>query len=627
MEDVYGHGTAVASIIAGARNDAATQGMAFNSTIVMMKADAPGSCPSSCYFVNIADAIDAARLAGARVINLSIGGEARSDIADAVRRAAQAGIVIVIGAGNDGAANPTGLAQSIASEAPGQVIIVGALGSGEASSISYDQMLSYSNRAGSSTSAYLSAPGYLINVVVPSGGVDQLSGTSFSAPVVSGAIALLAEAFPNLSARQLVQLLMDTADDIGSTGADSVYGRGRLNVGRAFQPVGKTNLAGEAIPVSFNSNGTLPAAAGDAVSDRSLRTIVLDAYKRAFQINLATTLQAHPESLLLSRSLMSRPRVFRDAVGPFEMGMTLEGRSLGLEPRSASHEDSERRDSARFLSTLMKIRGSKGVYALGFGTSTESLARELDTERSYAAFVVNDGLNEFGFERRARAAAVGSEQVGPIRVTWSGEVGGVAANRAVNASSSYRLVAVGLDKRNGLFGISAQLSSLAESNTVLGGYLSEVFGRQGAATTFLSINGQLNLVRNLQVSMDLTQGWTKFAAGGFSTGAYSFQLSSTGIATRNDLLALRVSQPLRVERGGFSMLLPSSYDYKTEMPSISRAVLPLTPSSREVTGEIAYSSNVQGADLKINGYMRLNPGHVSRARPDVGLTVRFAKRF
>lgn len=628
LEDVYGHGTAVASIIAGARNDAATQGVAFNSTIIMMKADAPGSCPSSCYFVNIADAIDAARVAGARVINLSIGGEARSDITDAIRRAAQAGMVIVIGAGNDGAANPSGLAQAIAAAAPGQVIIVGALGSGDPNAISYDQLLSYSNRAGGSTGAYLSAPGYLINVVVPSGGVDQLSGTSFSAPVVSGAIALLAEAFPNLSARQLVQLLLDSADDLGSSGVDSAYGHGRVNVGRAFQPVGKTTMAGAETLVSPIANGILPTAAGDAASARNLPAIVLDAYKRAFQVNLAATLRTRPASQPLSHLLSSPPRSFADRAGPVEVGMEVTGRPFILEPRPLDFEGVAGQERVRVLSSRVKIHGdSRGAFAFGIGVSAELLSRELASEGSRPAFLINDTLNPLEPETQSKTALVGMQRVGSIHFNWSGETGAIGIDRAFRAAGSYKQIAVGLDRRSPRFDGSARLSLLQETTTVLGGQLSEVFGRRGTKSHFLLMKATFKPAQTYKASMTLVQGWTKFSAGKMTTSAFSFEFIKEKLFAGGDLLALRLSQPLRVKSGGFAMLLPSSYDYQSEASTFSLARLPLKPSSREISGELAYSSRIGAGDLSINAFARAHPGHVSQARPDVGATVRFAEQF
>ena len=58
--------------------------------------------------------------------------------------------------------------------------------------------------------------------------------TSGSAPVVSGAAALLVGAFPNLSGAQIADILVTTADDGGAAGRDPVFGNGILNIGAAY---------------------------------------------------------------------------------------------------------------------------------------------------------------------------------------------------------------------------------------------------------------------------------------------------------------------------------------------------------------------------------------------------------
>ena len=79
VSDEGGHGTAVSAVAAAARNGVNTLGVAFGATIVSMRADDPGSCGGTdgCQFfdTDIAAGIDAARLAGVRVINLSLGGD------------------------------------------------------------------------------------------------------------------------------------------------------------------------------------------------------------------------------------------------------------------------------------------------------------------------------------------------------------------------------------------------------------------------------------------------------------------------------------------------------------------------------------------------------------------------
>ena len=64
------------------------------------------------------------------------------------------------------------------------------------------------------------------------------AGTSFAAPRVSGAAALVRQKFPNLTSAQLKQVILQTATDLGDAGVDEVYGHGKLNILGALSPVG-----------------------------------------------------------------------------------------------------------------------------------------------------------------------------------------------------------------------------------------------------------------------------------------------------------------------------------------------------------------------------------------------------
>lgn len=64
------------------------------------------------------------------------------------------------------------------------------------------------------------------------------AGTSFAAPRVTGAAALVRQKFPNLTSDQLKQVILQTADDLGAPGVDEVYGYGKLSVINALSPVG-----------------------------------------------------------------------------------------------------------------------------------------------------------------------------------------------------------------------------------------------------------------------------------------------------------------------------------------------------------------------------------------------------
>ena len=337
VDDEGGHGTAVAFTIAGRRNDAGTHGIAFDANLIVARADTPGSCAtttgttteSGCSFSDsaIGRGIDLAVTNGARVINISLGGSAAgAPVINAINRATAAGIIVVIAAGNDfdtdpaNAVNPNAFAQvANNSAARGLVIIAGSVGANDSRTPGADVISTFSNRAGNSAAHYLAAVGERVRAPDNNNVPFLWTGTSFSAPQISGAVALLAQAFPTLTGAQIVSLLFSTARDAGAAGVDPVYGQGVLDLTRAFLPAGTSSVAGTQSVVSFGSNGVLSAAMGDA-RQGALGAVILDGYGRAFAVDLAGTIGRAGPAPVLAGSLQNRTRNFSAGLGD---GMTV----------------------------------------------------------------------------------------------------------------------------------------------------------------------------------------------------------------------------------------------------------------------------------------------------------------
>ena len=313
VEDVGGHGTQVALIAAAARNNTGIVGIAYDATIAMFRADTPGTCADTsaesdgCSFDDrdIATGINRAVSAGATVVNLSLGGDAPSTaLINAVRNASAKGVVVVVSAGNDGDGSdpkidpnqPNPFAAGVRNAGGSNVIIAGSVDENS-------QFSGFSNKAGSQAQWFLSALGERVCCEYENGAlkiettpdgqfVTLISGTSFSAPQIAGAVALLKQAFPNLTGPQMVELLLTSARDAGAAGTDSTYGRGILDIAKAFQPSGTTTLAGSATSVALgDSSGVSSGPMGDAFTSAPLGTVVLDGYKRAYSYDLARGLQ------------------------------------------------------------------------------------------------------------------------------------------------------------------------------------------------------------------------------------------------------------------------------------------------------------------------------------------------
>jgi hypothetical protein len=217
VDDVYGwnfangnnntldgnrHGTHVAGTIAAANNGFGATGVAYNSRIMPVKVLSDSGSGS---YSGVAQGIRYAVDNGADVINMSLGGGSTdSAVQSALQYASSRGVIVVMAAGNAGAAQPGYPASSATSWG----LAVGAVDSS-------NQMASFSNRAGSNSSMrYVTAPGVQVYSTLPNGGYGFLSGTSMAAPHVAGVVALMLNANPNLTDAQVRQIITTTAGNV-----------------------------------------------------------------------------------------------------------------------------------------------------------------------------------------------------------------------------------------------------------------------------------------------------------------------------------------------------------------------------------------------------------------------------
>lgn len=207
------HGTAVASIISG--DISQTPGIAPSAEILSIRIDNSEGIATT---FTLAQGIFAAVDAGAHIINVSMGSYGHSSLVeDAVRYAIDKGVVIVAAAGNEGLENTLPYPAAYSG-----VISVGAI---EANS----EHLNFSN---TSDSLSITAPGYGINAAWGTNHLTPFSGTSASAPFISGTIAAILSQSPDLSPAEAAQVVLDYTTDAGYPGIDSSYGSGILNLAR-----------------------------------------------------------------------------------------------------------------------------------------------------------------------------------------------------------------------------------------------------------------------------------------------------------------------------------------------------------------------------------------------------------
>lgn len=288
-DDVYGHGTAVAGIAGAATNNEGhytgdqvegIAGMGGAARIMPLRALNASGAGSP---FNIAEAIRYAADEGAQVINLSLtlAVTYNPTDADTLCRAteyAQGKGTLVVGAsGNHSAGGIQPVSYPAA--CPG-VLAVGA-------------------STAADTRAYFSDAGSRLDLVAPGEGIFSTlktsntsygrwggtgNGTSFAAPHVAGAAALVRGLRPDLGPAAIHELLRTSSDDVGDPGFDTATGWGRLNAGRAAAAaldgvtirVATRPGAGGAVEVRVQATGPgdVPAGSGGRVAFSSTQGTV-----------------------------------------------------------------------------------------------------------------------------------------------------------------------------------------------------------------------------------------------------------------------------------------------------------------------------------------------------------------
>jgi len=264
LADLDGHGTHVSGTIAeAANNNFLVAGMAYNVKVMPVKVcsqywdlmisrgvvGTPGFSSlvnGTCAFADIADGITYAVDHGARVLNISLGGDSPSTtLLNALQYAASHGAFVAVSMGNaflDG--NPVQYPAAYAPSIDG-VMSVAAINA-NSNHASYSSTGSY---------AEVAAPGGDIDnsradfgaiwqstlrpsTVDPTRGVlvprfdsyDKVgyTGTSMASPHVAALAALIMSQQPNLTGAQVEQIIRNAVKDLGTAGKDNQFGYGLI---------------------------------------------------------------------------------------------------------------------------------------------------------------------------------------------------------------------------------------------------------------------------------------------------------------------------------------------------------------------------------------------------------------
>ena len=616
-EGLLSHGTAVASVAAGARTDADTahHGVAWGADLAVFALELGSGDgvyrPVPVEVLAIVDAEDAALYGqvfswrdGDRkvdILNLSLGytglidryseEDLRDNYSNAIATFAQADaeekVILVWAAGNShgdecapsvvegcprGALNAVsvsilaGLAARI-EELQGHSVAVVALNPVDG------RIASFSNRCGIAADFCIAAPGeqvrsaYFGNVAPSFASRDyaNLRGTSLAAPLVSGGLALMKQLFRDqLSNRDLVTRLFETADRSGFYADSAIYGQGSMDLGAATSPV-----------------GVLEVPAGASVGENGFRLL-------STRLSSGTALGDG-----LRRSLASRDIMALDALGaPFWYG-------LGSVTTAAQGP-----------SVTARLRGFLGESTRGGGGAGEG---------GGAA-----PLSLHATRVQAQADIRGSHLAlaeGAVKATLAGQ-GGLSASAFTTKGIRGRTPTVGaaLGWRRPGSPLGLRGGWIGERETLLGSVAEGAFGTLAGDTSFVGVDAHTDL-GGWRVGANAELGLVAPAAGGglvtrvFPLATSAFAFHATRALAAAGAVRFSVSQPLRVERGRASLTVPVS---RTKAGAVGYEAVSagLAPSGRQMDLAGQWRRPLAEGELRLGTVLSLRPGHRKAADPE-----------
>jgi hypothetical protein len=666
-----GHGAAVASLIVGAYDGTGIMGIAPNASVVAYN---PFDASGTANWSDITTGVQKLKAEGANVVNMSLGVPGttfdkgwNSVFASLSVTLTLKNTVFVMAAGNEGVVQTANVPWSLLNPA---FIVVGSVDM--AGNIS-----NFSNQPGTACltpllgiclgdklmNHFIVAPGELILVSDGHGGVVRESGTSFAAPQVAAAVALLQGRWPWLAnfPGETADIILNSAKDLGAPGVDPVYGHGLLDVAASQAPLNMNNLIWYQVQ---NGKATLQSSKAVISTYQSQDHQAWDASgayftayepigltQRDFNIPLSSKLvgqtvtglggqQTQFQSYLLSRlgswASSGGKSTLMGASGydGFSSASVAVGGKWGAD-MTLSIAPREKRlgfqDEGPDYQSSLKVKGERASMTFGYGDGAPTLAAgngftqaaDYDSERGGANALL--GLASGGAfagwsydlghrlqmsagilarnDRRDAQSLPALTRAGSGAGTYEADAQLYSLAYAVTDHLTLTGAYTHLHEASGLLGMQSLNPQDFAGGTNTDGYS---FGVNWAVSPQLSLvaAGTLGRTRQADDSQTLAVGRDGLTSSSFEVG-----VQRNGLFSNNDRLRLTVSQPMYVERGHLNLTSVEVVDRDTgELGVVTHDVN--VAGQRQIAGEALYGVPVSGGkgDLSLFGRVETTQG-------------------
>jgi hypothetical protein len=671
-----GHGAGVASLIAGAHDGEGVMGIAPEVHIATYN---PFDFSGTTNWNQVRDGIIALEYAylGNRnetgyvsIINLSLGESGwtlSQGFADVLKDSRispwHPETVFVVAAGNDGVTQTADINWDFKNEA--SLILVGSINP-------YGEISSFSNRPGDAClldngvckagnelyRRFIVAPGELILVSDGQGGVVRRSGTSFAAPLVSGAISLLHDRWPWLArhSKATTEIIFRSARDLGAPGPDEVYGHGLLDVIASQSPLNFNTMTFNSYQRSPNAAGATPGWVKKSVSATELLG------------GIPSWWETEDTYFTMFETIGDTYRDFTVPVSSFQYGKSTN--ALGRTERmqdfisqrfynwiNSGGSDSNGDLRPGFSEVQSNGGQINGTWSLRYDAIMPTVSQEGTWRPAHGAATLTDpkGRMSFTFGYGQGAMALGNYRFGLMsdHDPFTGGVNPVLgfASGELFASASYAIakgtsVKVGYtenreewDEVSGVaaaqllerrelgdrpanamtldiehqvsdkVSFSVNYTRLRELNALLGTQTSaRALLGNGSATEAMTVSASIDAGNGFSFDLSATGGRTATANdqllyndGAIWSTAGQFTATKRGLFSGKDSLRVSVAQPLRIEQGALEFRGEEVIDRETgEIGVVAQSFGIET--RRRVTGEAVYALPLtKSSDLGVFG--------------------------
>ena len=459
-----------------------------------------------------------------------------------------------------------------------------------------NEIADFSNRCGIAKDWCIAAPGVDVRVAYfgPHEGMSGArlngdgSGTSFAAPMVTGALLVMKDYFRDeLYNTDLVARLLATADKDGIYADTSVYGQGLLDLAAATAPAGTPGIA-----------------LGSRVEGTSV-----DLAATGLQLGSAI-------GNGLSRALAGQAIVAFDALGaPFwyalgSLTAAADGRSASARIRSFMARPPEGQEPGSWRPTVGAAQGGEG------DGKPAPLRLGLLESRG-----LGSGSGHLSLAGRAlTVGAAGKRGLSVAAFSTEGLDGRAPVSGATLA----------LRPKGSLLGLRGGL--VGEREGLLGSHAAGAFGRMAAASAFAGIEAGAH-VGPWRLDMNAEVGSVNASVRGglladvslLTTSAFS--LHATRSLSGKGTVTLSLSQPLRVEAGRARLSVPVGRTKDGFVRRDSKAA-DLVPSGREIEVAAQWRQPLSAeSEIRLGAVWTRHPGHAASASPDLTLLAGWRHTF